>query len=175
MFPFVSQVNNFFSFRESFSRRPSVVFSRREERLCSPSLQESTVFFRFREISFRLRFREPFSLVAKRKFALNHANCQAASATIFEINAPFTRKPAQAADFHLLLHYQPSPCAQVSLVHTVPAFEVINGYIIGTGDLPKRVVGLHGVGFAALARGCFALLSAQTAIRPRNHWAARCR
>ena len=132
-------------------------------------------FFRFREISFRLRFREPFSLVAKRKFALNHANCQAASATIFKTIAPFTRKPAQAADFCLLLHYQPSPCAQVSLVHTVPAFEVINGYIIGTGDLPKRVVGLHGVGFAALARGCFVLLSAQAAIRPGNHGAARCR
>ena len=79
MLRFVSQVNNFFSFRESFSRRPSVVFLKargafmlrfafevnnffpfretfcftvepvvffnREERLCSPSLQESTVFF----------------------------------------------------------------------------------------------------------------------------------
>ena len=78
MLRFVSQVNNFFSFRESFSRRPSVVFLKargafmlpfafevnnffrsvklfvspwsqsfffnREERLCSPSLQESTVF-----------------------------------------------------------------------------------------------------------------------------------
>ena len=56
-------------------------------------------FFRFREISFRLRFREPFSLVAKGKFALNHANCQATSATIFKTIALFTRKPAQAADF----------------------------------------------------------------------------
>ena len=43
---FVPRVNNFFSFRESFSRRPSVVFSRREERLCSPSLSKSTTFFR---------------------------------------------------------------------------------------------------------------------------------
>ena len=42
---FVSLVNNFFSFRESFSRRPSVVFSRREERLCSPLLSKSTTFF----------------------------------------------------------------------------------------------------------------------------------
>ena len=83
--------------------------------------------------------------------------------------------PLRPLIFCLLLHYQPSPCAQVSLVHTVPAFEVINGYIIGTGDLPKRVVGLHGVGFAALARGCFVLLSAQAAIRPGNHGAARCR
>ena len=49
MFPFVSQVNNFFSFRESFSRRPSVVFSRREERLCSTLLSKSTTFFSFRE------------------------------------------------------------------------------------------------------------------------------
>ena len=136
MLRFVSQVNNFFSFRESFSRRPSVVFLKargafmlrfafevnnffpfretfvspwsqsfssiarsvyaprcfrsqqlfpfsetfvspwsqsfffnREERLCSPSLQESTVFFRFREISFRLRFREPVSLVARSVYA----------------------------------------------------------------------------------------------------------
>jgi hypothetical protein len=85
MFPFVSQVNNFFSFRESFSRRPSVVFLKargafmlqlafevnnffpfretfvspwsqllyfnREERLCSPSLQVSIVFFRFRKFT----------------------------------------------------------------------------------------------------------------------------
>ena len=50
MLPFVSQVNNFFSFRESFSRRPSVVFSRREERLCSPSLSKSTTFFRFAKL-----------------------------------------------------------------------------------------------------------------------------
>ena len=43
---FVPRVNNFFSFRESFSRRPPVVFSRREERLCSPLLSKSTTFFR---------------------------------------------------------------------------------------------------------------------------------
>ena len=49
---FVPQVNNFFSFRESFSRRPSVVFSRREERLCSPSLSKSTTFFHFVKLSF---------------------------------------------------------------------------------------------------------------------------
>ena len=36
----------FFSFRESFSRRPSVVFSRREERLCPLLLSKSTTFFR---------------------------------------------------------------------------------------------------------------------------------
>ena len=49
---FVPRVNNFFSFRESFSRRPSVVFSRREERLCSPLLSKSTTFFRFVKLSF---------------------------------------------------------------------------------------------------------------------------
>ena len=52
MFPFASQVNNFFSFRESFSRRPSVVFSRREERLCSLLLSKSTTFFRFVKLCF---------------------------------------------------------------------------------------------------------------------------
>ena len=52
MLRFVSQVNNFFSFRESFSRRPSVVFSRREERLCSALLSKSTTFFRFVKLSF---------------------------------------------------------------------------------------------------------------------------
>ena len=169
------EVNNFFPFRETLFHRGTSRFLQSRGAFMLPFASGVNRFFRFREISFRLRFREPFSLVAKRKFALNHANCQAASATIFKTIAPFTRKPAQAADFCLLLHYQPSPCAQVSLVHTVPAFEVINGYIIGTGDLPKRVVGLHGVGFAALARGCFVLLSAQAAIRPGNHGAARCR
>ena len=44
-------------------------FFNREERLCSPSLQESTVIFRFREILFRLRFLEPFSLVARSVYA----------------------------------------------------------------------------------------------------------
>ena len=173
MLRFVSQVNNFLSFRESFSRRPSVVFLKARGAFMLHFASGVNRFFRFRENLFRLCFREPFSLVAKRKFALNHANCQAASATIFEINAPFTRKPAQAADFHLLLHYQPSPCAQVFLVHTVPAFEIINGDIIGTGDLPKGVVCLHGVGFAAFGRGCFVLLIAQAAIWAGYHRAAR--
>ena len=173
MLRFVSQVNNFLSFRESFSRRPSVIFLKARGAFMLPFASGVNRFFRFREILFRLRFRKPFSLVAKRKFALNHANCQAASATIFKTNASFARKPAQAADFHLLLHYQPSPCAQVFLVHTVPAFEVINGDIIGTSDLPKGVVCLHGVGFAALTRGCFILLIAQATIWASNHRAAR--
>ena len=65
MFPFVSQVNNFLSFRESFSRRPSVVFLKARGAFMLPFASGVNRFFRFREISFRLRFREPFSLVAK--------------------------------------------------------------------------------------------------------------
>jgi len=45
MLPFVSQVNNFFRFAKVFRGDRQSFFSRREERLCSPSLQESTVFF----------------------------------------------------------------------------------------------------------------------------------
>ena len=52
MLRFVSQVNNFFSFCESFSRRPPVVFSRSEERLCSLLLSKSTTFFRFVKLCF---------------------------------------------------------------------------------------------------------------------------
>ena len=69
MLRFVSQVNNFFRFAKVFRGDRQSFFSSREERLCSPLLQESTVFFRFREISFRLRFREPFSLVARSVYA----------------------------------------------------------------------------------------------------------
>ena len=70
MLPFAFEVNNFFPFRETFVTPWSQsFFFNREERLCSPSLQESTVFFRFREISFRLRFHEPFSLVARSVYA----------------------------------------------------------------------------------------------------------
>ena len=65
---FVSRVNNFFSFRESFSRRPSVVFSRREERLCSPSLSKSTTFFHFLKLSFH-REAKSFSSIARSGYA----------------------------------------------------------------------------------------------------------
>ena len=45
MLPFAFEVNNFFRFAKLFvSPWEAVVFSNREERLCSPSLQESTVF-----------------------------------------------------------------------------------------------------------------------------------
>ena len=63
MLPFAFEVNNFFPFRETFvSPWSQSFFFNREERLCSPLLQESTVFFRFRENSFRLRFRNRFLL-----------------------------------------------------------------------------------------------------------------
>ena len=100
MLPFAFEVNNFFPFRETFRFTVEpVVFLQSRGAFMLPFASGVNRFFRFREISFRLRFREPFSLVAKRKFALNHANCQAASATIFKTIALFTRKPAQAADF----------------------------------------------------------------------------
>ena len=70
MLPFAFEVNNLFPSRETICFTvESAVFFNREERLCSPSLSKSTVFFRFREISFRLRFREPVSLVARSVYA----------------------------------------------------------------------------------------------------------
>ena len=46
MLPFAFEVNNFFPFRETFvSPWSQSFFFNREERLCSPSLQESTVIF----------------------------------------------------------------------------------------------------------------------------------
>ena len=94
MFPFVSQVNNFFSFRESFFAATVSRFLKARRAFMLPFASSVNRFFRFREILFRLRFREPFSLVAKRKFALNHTNCQAEYETIFKTIALFTRKPA---------------------------------------------------------------------------------
>ena len=49
MFPFVSQVNNFFSFRESFSRRPSVVFLKARGAFMLLLAFEVNNFFPFRE------------------------------------------------------------------------------------------------------------------------------
>ena len=49
MFPFVSQVNNFFSFRESFSRRPSVVFLKARGAFMLHLAFEVNNFFPFRE------------------------------------------------------------------------------------------------------------------------------
>ena len=49
MLRFVSQVNNFFSFRESFSRRPSVVFLKARGAFMLPFASGVNRFFRFRE------------------------------------------------------------------------------------------------------------------------------
>ena len=66
----LSKSTTFFRFVKLFvSPWSQSFFFNREERLCSPSLQESTVIFRFREILFRLRFLEPFSLVARSVYA----------------------------------------------------------------------------------------------------------
>ena len=47
MFPFVSQVNNFLSFRESFSRRPSVVFLKARGEFMLHVAFEVNIFFHF--------------------------------------------------------------------------------------------------------------------------------
>ena len=99
MLPFAFEVNNFFRSVKLLFHRGVSRFLQSRGAFMLPFASGVNRFFRFREISFRLRFRDPFSLVAKRKFALNHANCQATSATFFKTIAPFTRKPAQAADF----------------------------------------------------------------------------
>ena len=92
MLPFAFEVNNFFPFRETFvSPWVQAVFFKREERLCSPSLQESTVFFRFRENSFRLRFRKPFSLVAKGEIALKPHASQATNTNSCKTIDPYLR------------------------------------------------------------------------------------
>ena len=46
---FVPRVNNFFSFRESFSRRPSVVFLKARGAFMLPFAFEVNNFFPFRE------------------------------------------------------------------------------------------------------------------------------
>ena len=54
MLPFAFEVNNFFPFRETFvSPWEAVVFSNREERLCSPSLHMSTTFLHSGQIALR--------------------------------------------------------------------------------------------------------------------------
>ena len=49
MSSFVPRVNNFFSFRESFSRRPSVVFLKAQGAFMLPFAFEVNNFFSFRE------------------------------------------------------------------------------------------------------------------------------
>ena len=81
MLRFAFEVNNFFPFRETFCFTVEpVVFLQSRGAFMLPFASGVNRFFRFREISFRLRFREPFSLVAKGEFALNKPRCQATKA-----------------------------------------------------------------------------------------------
>ena len=70
MLPFAFEVNNFFPFRETFcfSVEP-VVFLQSRGAFMLPFASGVNRFFRFCEISFRLRFREPFSLIARSVYA----------------------------------------------------------------------------------------------------------
>ena len=64
------EVNNFFPFRETFCFTvKQVVFLQSRGAFMLPFASGVNRFFRFREISFRLRFREPFSLVARSVYA----------------------------------------------------------------------------------------------------------
>ena len=69
MLPFAFEVNNFFPFRETFCFTVEpVVFFNREERLCPPSLLESTTFFHFVKLSFH-REAKLFSSSARSVYA----------------------------------------------------------------------------------------------------------
>ena len=136
-------------------------------------------YFRFRENSFRLRFREPFSLVAKGEIALKPPASQATNAIFYKTIHPYLRKLANSAAFSLLFHNKTRARAQVLFVHTVPALQVIHTHIVSAGYLPQGIVGLYGVGsFAGL--GCFGRLVlitilAKTPIRPGSHCPPNCR
>ena len=174
MLPFAFEVNNFFRSVKLLFHRGVSRFLQSRGAFMLPFASGVNRFFRFREISFRLRFREPFSLVAKGEIALNQPHCQATSANIFKTITPNTRKSALGAEFRLLLNHQPGPGAQVFLVHAIPALEIIHTHIIGTGDLPQGVVCLHGVGFATFGGSGFVLLVLalpvpHTAIGPGAH------
>ena len=68
-------------------------------------------YFRFRENSFRLRFREPFSLVAKGEIALKPPASQATNVNFYKTIHSCLRKLASSAAFSLLFHNQTSACA----------------------------------------------------------------
>ena len=78
MLPFAFEVNNFFPFRETFCFAVgSSRFLQSRGAVMLPFASGVNRFFRFRENSFRLRFREPFSLVARGQIALKQTPCQA--------------------------------------------------------------------------------------------------
>ena len=77
MLPFAFEVNNFFPFRETFrSTVEPVVFTQSRGAFMPPVASGVNCYFRFRENSFRLRFREPFSLVARSGYAPPHSASQ---------------------------------------------------------------------------------------------------
>ena len=77
MLPFAFEVNNFFPFRETFcSTVEPVVFLQSRGAFMLPFASGVNCYFRFRENSFRLRFREPFSLVARSGYAPPHSASQ---------------------------------------------------------------------------------------------------
>ena len=66
---FVPRVNNFFSFRESFSRRPSVVFLKAQGAFMLPFAFEVNNFFPFRETFLFHRGASRFSSIARSVYA----------------------------------------------------------------------------------------------------------
>ena len=105
MLRFAFEVNNFFPFRETFCFAVEpVVFLQSRGAFMLPFASGVNRFFRFRKTLFRLRFRKPFSLVAKGEIALKQPHCQATNANIFITIRTNTRKSALAAGFCLLLH-----------------------------------------------------------------------
>ena len=77
MLPFAFEVNNFFPFRETFcfTVKPSRFLQSRGAFML-PFASGVNRFFRSRENSFRLRFREPFSLVARSGYAPPYSTSQ---------------------------------------------------------------------------------------------------
>ena len=83
MLPFAFEVNNFFPFRETFCFTvEQVVFLQSRGAFMLPFASGVNRFFRFREILFRLRFREPLSLVARSVYAPLHFRSQ----TLFSVS-----------------------------------------------------------------------------------------
>ena len=84
MLPFAFEVNNLFPFRETLFHRGASRFSSIARSVYAPLRFRSQPFFSFPRKLIRLRFREPFSLVAKGEIALKQPLCQPTSAIIFK-------------------------------------------------------------------------------------------
>ena len=69
MLPFAFEVNNFFRSVKLLFHRGVSRFLQSRGAFMLPFASGVNRFFRFREISFRLRFREPFSLIARSVYA----------------------------------------------------------------------------------------------------------